>query len=92
MGWWTCEAHGLLDDLDLRPEQYPHNEGRQYMTTDDNVPALISVPDAAKMLGISVKTVRRMIESGRLETVVPNRRAFIRTADVLDYLRRNRTS
>jgi excisionase family DNA binding protein len=43
---------------------------------------LVSLPDAADMLGLSVASVRRLIGSGRLHAVKLNRRVLVDLRDV----------
>ena len=78
-GWPTCPTHGLLDDLDLRPHlTIPENT----MNPENPTPLLLSVPDAARLLGLSPKTVRKLIASGELRTFTPVSRAYVVAEDV----------
>ena len=45
-------------------------------------PQLISVPDAARELGVCSSTVRNLMKSGELPSVKLRRRRFIATADI----------
>lgn len=80
--WDYCPEHGLLDDLDPEPHKYPNPEGHQ-MT---NNPLLLSVPEAARRLGLSEATVRRMVAAGTLRTFTPVTRAYVIAADLDAYL------
>lgn len=51
-----------------------------------NVPALMRVVEAAKVLGVSAKTVRRRIADGLLPAVVEHGRVMVRTDELAAYV------
>lgn len=45
---------------------------------------LVSLKDAARMLGISVRTLQRHIKAARLQGITVGRRLLVRKTDVLN--------
>lgn len=61
------------------------------MILNDNVPVLaLSIPDAAKALGMSAPHLWREVGNGNLPSVKCGRRRLVLCEDLLDYLRKRR--
>jgi predicted site-specific integrase-resolvase len=54
-------------------------------------PLTVSYRDAAAMLSISIKTLRTMVYSGELPTVLINKRSKIAVNDIKVYIEQQRT-
>lgn len=81
-GWPTCPTHGVLDDLDLRPN---HTRGDSPMTTTDPDTLLVSIDEARRRLGVARRTVELWIETGELRTVQGAKRRYVYAADLAAY-------
>lgn len=77
-GFAFCPRHGVLDDVDLRPHLYPQRNPA--MPTTDR--QMLTISEAARRLGVAPKTVRKLIDSGHLPTIQPERRRYILAADL----------
>jgi excisionase family DNA binding protein len=68
---------------DGRPEaNLEHRRSNRASRSEFDRRRLISLPEAADMLGLSVASVRRLIGSGRLHAVKLNRRVLVDLRDV----------
>lgn len=57
--------------------------------TQDVVPLVVGISDAATLLGVSTKTIWRMIGRRDIETVIVARTKKIRTKEIERYLEKN---
>jgi len=60
------------------------------MTRTDQIPVSVKMVDAANLLGLSLPTVRKLIETGQLPSSKIGRSRLIRTRDIEQLLERNR--
>lgn len=50
-----------------------------------NPPALLKVPEAAKVLGVSIRTMQRLIAEEKIPVCRFGRRVILKREDVFDY-------
>lgn len=82
-------ARALLDELAADPVAL--DRLRELVAVRDEkppppVPALVTVAGAAKMLGVSARTVRRRIDDGTLPAVVEHGRTMVRADELRAYV------
>ena len=60
------------------------------ITTDRNEEAFLSLPETARMLGVSERTIHRWIHDGRLPVYKPGRAYRFRLSDIEAFLEEHR--